>query len=457
MRLESRLYIFGSYEAVCEAAMPLWRSTSLSEPSSPGIRHLNDETHPGLHVLEVRCAAITGSSGAYCEALSKMVPSVLVGHSVVGYGVQNNLRDDQCFWGGSAFIDGVEILTGMTGSHKAALPPHIARLVDDSVDAGTLPVSNVEEYHAFALESCGREAAARVSKSAEQRAQSGMTLPGYPRWSLLTHQANSQGLDGMRHFVEASLGGKAPAHHTLVMEAAQAHRCGIASWADTLFFGSRTTSDDEDGAAAYATAESRAATGQALAVCAELGQDESPFSDAVLTALAMPTVSFQDDLHPAAWLAELTPTHPDALNALRRIADAVGQTTLQYEEDHKGQAIAAFRTSGFSHQAFRVATRMGTSPGLLLSRSLSGPLASDATHVAVAGKLFDCLLQEYGSFASFPPEVARTFENAHPAVAAAFSAKKTEEQMRDAIHDWKAASRTPATVPVVTRRRRTLL
>jgi hypothetical protein len=456
--LATKVYIVGSFEAVSEAAMQAWRAGACTEPHSDGIRFVGDDEHPSLYLFELTCGPITGAAASFADGLSKHVPSVLVATSVVGEGFQG-LRADQCFWGASGYINGVEILSGLTGSLRSSLPAEIAHLADDSVEAGALPRSVVPRLHAYALERVLQEARGRVTPHANERT-SGMPMDTFPRWTLLTHAVNSQGLGGLESGI-ASLGeSKSPAHMLLSAAAAQAYGAGVASWADTLFFGSRTPACDADDAARapYSTTDVGGWSTRVNSVLEFLGREGNDTIAALVRSLSNPNVSFQDGTHPLPWLVAQKVQTPAALQGMRKLVDAVGQNTLPYDDDQRMQAIRAIVSSGYSVEALRLAERMGWSEGHIVSRCMPLKGAQPQEQLAVASKLFDSLLAIHGRFQDFPAEVARAFQDGPESVAQAFEAKCTEELMAGVINTWSASTKAPANdVPVVTKRRRRMV
>lgn len=454
-RLETRVYLIGTLEAVSEGAMHLWRSTAVDGKHSQGIRALG-EVHKNLFAFDMACNVLGTIPGEFAESTSRRLPGLLVGVSVGGSADQL-LPEHQCFWGASAYIDGVEVVSGLTGSREECLPPHLAEQVDSTGSAGALPLTALPELHELAASHFIQAAEDRlVSRNDEKPEGGGMPVPGFPRWSLLTHAVNASGLPALREF-DASVTKAYRQSDALVMQAAHAFGHGLAGWPDTLFNGSRTPASDRSDTAPYSSDEVDAWRERAFCVLRELSADETGFGTRVLEALAHPSVSFQDGTFVGSWLATLRPTDEKALIGLRKIASHVGSTMLKYEDDVYASAKAAIAASGYMPEAFDMAARMNKeasfSHAYLVAQCLNSADPS-FDHASVANKLFDCLVPYYGSVSRFPDEVAETFLDAHPAVASAFEAMKTEEQMRATLSSWSGAHRAHAPVSVVVKRRR---
>ena len=455
-QLSTKVYVAGSFEAVSEAAMQVWRSSACVATTSDGIRFAGDDEHPGLYLLELTTGSVTNGASTFSYALSQRVPTVLVACSVVGLGL-SELTDAQCFWGVSAYIGGVELLSGLTGSLKSSLPTDIAALVDDTAAAGALPRSCIPRLHEFAFERVLQEARARATPCTSPRA-SGMPMATFPRWTLLTHAVNSQGLAGLESGAELASTSDLPSHHALSVAAAQEYGAGVASWADTLFFGSRTPISDADDAdrAPYSSTDVAGWRSRVADILSYIGREDNATSAALIGALCSPNVTFQDGTHPLPWLVAQPLQAPAALQGMHRLIAGARKGTPPYDDEVRGQAIRAVSESGYTPESVRLAERMGWSQGLIASRCL--PLKSAPEHAHVAHKLIDTFLCIHGRFKDFPAEVSRTFENASEAVARAFEAKCTEELMCGVINNWSASSKWPANdVLVTTKRRRRLV
>ena len=459
MGMRNKLFVFGTYEAVAEACMKVWRSDGVSDLSSDGVRELDSRATPGLYVFEADCGNIAGSSASYCEALSKHCPSTLVGASVVAWGVRDE-GPEHCFWGVSGYIDGTEVVSGITGSLPSSLPADIAALVDDAKGAGALPRSSIPQLHEYGAERLRQAAIDRLKSSAEAAA-SAVGHDGFPRWSLLTHSVNSLGLGGFEQGLSTLLSdSKLSACMVLSHQAASDIGRGTASWVDTLFCGSRTPSCDEDDGSRipYSSKDVSIWSDRRVGVLQYIGnaKDDDWVADALAQALSSPNVTFQDGTHPLPWLVAHVTPDADAHAGLKRILASVGTYTGQFDGNVVGQAFRTAAMTGYSPDSLQMLLRMGQSPGFIVSKNL--PLSSrpQAEQVEVAGKLMDGFRIIYGRLKDFPVELQRAFEDGTDCVAQAFEAKRTEELMSSAITDWTAASRAPATahVTVVTKRSR---
>lgn len=465
MGIRSKLFVFGSYEAVAEACMKVWRSDSISDLSSAGVRELGSGAAPGLYVFEGDCGNIAGSVGSFCDALSKQCPSTLVGASIAAWGIRDE-GPEHCFWGVSAHIDGTEVVSGITGSLPSSLPNDIAALVDDAKGAGALPRSSIPRLHEYGAERLRHAAIDRLNASAAKRAEPAYDSAGrngFPRWSLLAHSVNSRGLGGFEHGMSTlPSDSMLPPHLRLSHQAASDFGRGTASWVDTLFCGSRTPSSDDDDISRIPYSSKDVSNWHDRRVCVLqfIGNaaEGDWLADALARSLSSPNVTFQDGTHPLPWL--VANGMPDASSSagLKRILGFAGTHSLRFEDDVIGQAFRAAASTGYSPDSLQLLLRMGQSPGFIASKSLLTSTRPQAEQVELAGKLMDGFRCIYGGPKDFPVELQRAFEDGTECVAQAFEAKRTEELMSSAISDWTASSRAPSTVHVtaVTKRSRRL-
>lgn len=461
----NKLFVFGTYEAVAEACMKVWRSDSVCDLNSTGARELDPVSAPGLYAFEADCGNITGSAASFCAALSKHFPSTLVGCSIVTWGVRDE-GPDYCFWGTSAHVNGTEVVSGIAGSLPSSLPADIAALVDDSKGAGALPRSSIPRLHAYSAERLRQAAIARLTASTAEHPEPTATSVGsngFPRWSLLTHSVNALGLGGFAQAMSTlPVNGKVPAHTVLSYEAASDYGRGIASWVDTLFCGSRTPSSDDDDIARqpYSSYDVSAWNDRRVGVLQFIGNTAGDdwLARALAHALGSPNVTFQDGVHPLPWLVARGAPDANSRTGLKRILDAVGTDGLRFDDDSVGQAFLAASRAGYSSESLNMLLRMGRSPGFIASKSLLTSNRPQAEQVEAAGRLMDGFRCIYGSLKNFPDELQRAFENGTPCVVQAYEAKRTEELMSSAISNWTASSRAPSTahVTVVTKRSRRL-
>lgn len=459
--IRSKLFVFGSYEAAAEACMTVWRSDSISDLSSVGVRELDSGAAPGLYVFEGDCGNIAGSVGSFCDALSKQCPSTLVGASIVAWGIRDE-GPEHCFWGVSAHIDGAEVVSGITGSLPSSLPDDIAALVDDAKGAGALPRSSIPRLHEYGAERLRQAAIGRLNSSAAERTEptsAGAGRDGFPRWTLLTHSVNSHGLGGFAQGVSTLPSeSRLLRHLVLSHQAASDFGRGRASWLDTLFCGSRTPSSDDDDITRTPYSSEDVSTWHdcRVAVLQYIGnaREGDWLADALAGSLSSPNVTFQDGTHPLPWLVANGTPDAGSIAGLQRILAFVGTHGIRFKDDVVGQAFRAAAASGHSPDSLQMLLRMGQSSGFVASKSLLTSTRPQAEQVEVAGKLMDGFRCIYGAFGDFPPELQRAFEDGSECVAQAFEAKRTEELMSSAIGHGTASSRAPSTAHPTVRTKR---
>lgn len=457
--LKAKFFVYGSFEVVAEACMRIWNSTALAGMRSDGIRAVDPVDNVGMYVFECDCDVPTGAPQGFSEALSKECKTTLVGHSVVDLDIRTE-GPEHCFWGAGAHIDGTEVLTGITGSIKSSLPPELVALVDDSNDAGALPRTSIPALHDYARLRFQQEAIARVSTAARSRAEpQASEEPGWARWSLLTHSVASLGLGG---FSNNTIPASKPLtlSHILTLEGVKSFRAGVASWADTLFFGSRTPSNDVDDVrrAPYSSLDVSIWDNRRIGMLTYLAtaQDDDQVAAGLVTALSSPHVTFRDGTHPLPWLASFPVRSAAESAGLRKLIAGARQQLGEFNGDVLTHAQRAARSSGYSQESLETLLAMGRSPGYTASVLLPTAGASDAEQLRVGVKLLEGFCGIFGSYADFPTELERAFQDAHDAIAQAFEAKRTEEMMRKTIGDWSATAHASSTngVEVTAKRRR---
>jgi hypothetical protein len=450
--MRSKLFVFGTYEAVAEACMKVWRSTGVSS-----------EVVRGLYVFEAEFGGIAGTPGGFCMSLSQSYPSIMTGVSVVKR-TDSDAGQEHCFWGAAGFINGDEVLSGITGSHPDSLPEDIAAQVADVNGKGALPCSSIPRLHEYGAERLQQAAIDHfnaVAAIATETASADTNRHGFPRWSLLTHSVNSLGLGGFEQCLSplASDDPMATESH-LIEQVASDMEHKTASWPDALFFGSRTPSCDEDDRLRipYRSNDVSIWSDRRVGVLQYLGnaRENDHLANALVRSLSHPNVVFQDGAHPMPWLLAHGAPDEDSSAGLKRILDAVGTHHLQFPKNVIAQAFRAAASIGYSQDSLQMLLRMGQSPGFIASKSLLTSTRPQAEQVDVAGRLIDGFRCIYGGLKDFPVELQSAFEDGTDCVAQAFEAKRTEELMSSAISNWTASSRAPSTahVTVVTKRSR---
>ena len=453
--------MFGSYEAVVEAAMVARRMDDLQGLTSAGVRAIPD-CAAGMYEFVGYCDSSDRGLSSVCSDLSKSHWTLVVGCSVLGIGFRD-IKPDQCIWGAAAYVDGAELFGGLTGSMENSLPPDIRTQIDNSNSAGALPQSCLPELHQLAYSRTRAEAAGRLPSAIAARIGS-EPRAGFHRWSPLTHAIAAQGLAGFAQSLRTSNVDGAPATWSkkLTHEATTALKECVASWVDTLLCGART-SDDAHASSEHAPLsdddvlrwpESRNALLRALGRVP--GSDL--LANAIIESLSSHRVSLQSGQHALPYLVAsgAVSADADAVAGLRRLISAAGLNSDGYHEDHRNQAVAAVAKSGFSADSIRLAMRMGTSPGLLASKLLLYPGASEGVKSMTASRLLDGLCTLYGCINVFPEELVRAFVDAGSPVSTLFQARRTAALMGNAIQE-AAGSRDDSASPAQPSRRRSVV
>lgn len=460
MHHKSRLYLFGSYEAVVEAAMAVRRMDDLRGLTSSGVKAIPD-CAAGMHEF----VGFSDSSGrglrSVCSELSKSHWTLVVGCSVLGIGFRD-IQPDQCIWGAAAYVDGAELLGGLTGSLGSSLPPDIRAKVDNSNSAGALPQSCLPDLHQLAYSRTRAEAAGRLQSAIAARNGSNPRA-GFHRWSPLTHAVSAQGLDGFAQRLRTSSLDGAPATWAkkLTHEAVAARKDGVASWVDALLCGSRTSDDahvqsDHD---PLSDGDVRHWQFNRYALLRALGQapESDQLANALIESLSSPLVSLQSDQHALPYLVSADGVDAGAggiaAAGLRRLISAAGVNSDEYREDHRNQAVAAVARAGFSADSLRLAMRMGTSPGLLTSKLLLSPGSPEGVKSLASSRLLDGLCALYGCINVFPEELTRAFVDAGGPAFGVFDARRTAALMGSIIQEAVGA-RDGGTEPAQPTRRR---
>ena len=453
--LKTTLLVCGSYETVAETAMYLWRRLEdfvhevlpfhdpLSVMSSRGIRQLNP-ADPSFYSLEVTCLPINKTAGGLCEETSRLYPSVLVGCSVVGTGLYG-IPGTHCWWGGVGYIGGSEVVH-FTGTSPRMLPGEIERLIDSSAGDGAFPVAAIPQLESYSRRTLLQEAAARVPEACAERSAA-KAISGFPRWSLLTHAVNSQGIGGISIGLRACAGATNDGE-ALVKAVAEARAGGVASWVDTLFFGSRTPVAADEGRPGRPFSDEDALSWAARwrGVLQNIGRPESGdrVADALAHALSSPLVTFQDGSHPVAWLAQVRfpPEDKDMALGFRRLLKEVTASAAMNGLQQR-EALLAAGFSGCAPQVVRTAIAFCKSPGRVASALMPLSNSSDALKLQRGAQLLNAFGEIYGSLRDFPEELQRAFQDAPPVIAAAYQAKCAEESMRDVIADYSHSHLRP--------------
>ena len=452
--------MFGSYEAVVEAAMAVRRMDGMHGLTSDGVQAIADGP-AGMHEFIGYVDGSDRGLSSVCSSLSKNYWTLVVGCSVLGIGFED-IAPDQCIWGAAAYADGAELLGGLTGSLESSLPADIRAQVDNTNSAGALPQSCLPELHQLAYSRARAEADAKLQLAIVAGSES-------HRWSPLTQAVLAQGLAGFGQILQASIVAGAPAiwGKWLTQEAVAARKDCAATWVDGLLCGTRTLGDFC--VCNVQTEHAPLSDGDVLSWPARRAEilralvqapDSDHLANAILESLSSPRGTLQSGLHVLPYLiAADGPTagmETVALAGLRRLINAVGVTSDEYHEDHKNQAVASVAKAGFSADSLRLAMRMGTSPGLLASKLLLSPGSTDGAKVLDASQLLDGLCALYGSILDFPKELSRAFSDSSSPVPAVFEARRTAALMGIVIQRASGTDEVAAVPAQAARRRRSV-
>lgn len=458
--LSNRLLLLGGYEALCEASMQLFRGDSDATFKSQGIRELVegramevvDEAGAvaSLYVIEVD---IGKSQVSMAEGLSKSFPTIVVGVSQIGAGF-DDMAGDECSWATCSYIDGTRVLDGMSGN-TPSLPAPLDDYRAEAKAYGYFPATRASALHACALERTAMDARPRLAEVARARVAqtpAAERFEGFPRWSLLTHAVNSQGLSGFSMALQAVAGDK-PWAALLHREATAAAPANVAAWPDTLLFGTRSPSSTEDdlSRAPFSDPDRCHWERRWCGILEYIGQPhpQDRVAPALLRALADASVCLQDGSPAVYWLVGLTPSASDARRGISRLVDEVVEGDGAHSID-VAKLAQTIRRSDYAPDAIRLAHRLGKSVGYMASFLLpSGSYGDEHEQQRIGLKLIDAHIKLFGSIKDFPAELQRAFEDARPAVARIYEAKRLEQVMSATIDHWKTSGPASAAAAVV--------
>lgn len=330
---------------------------------------------------------------------------------------------------------------GRVTTFRLPVPP-------DLDERAMLPPGHLDVIEKLALTSLQQARAARTTSS-----------HGWPRWSLLAHAANAQGVTGLARAMAAAGGGAGDMAAALRAENEQARRLGVASWVDTLMFGEPAPRAAEPGAVKPYTSVNvdvwAPRQQELLGFIADNQAPQAPHHDvaaALVQALGDPDTRLQHGLHPVAFLptarieALASSLHAKELSpALEAIFGAfVAKTGAQSLPARDPKLLASTMTAALicssRYGSLAAAVRSGADAPMLL-RSMAD--ADEFEHTLHG------LGQAYGSYADFPAPVKDEVRRLGGALEAAYTALHTHEAMQHRIE-----STVNGEVPVAARPRR---